>query len=61
MFLIGLRKVLSTILSFILGFFTYPISFIPSMNDKDIELSLGAFSSESVFLNGESEKIYFDE
>lgn len=61
MFLIGLRKVLSIILSFILGFFTYPISFIPSMNDKDIELSLGAFSSESVFLNGESEKIYFDE
>ncbi len=61
MFLIGLRKVLSIILSFILGFFTYPVSFIPSVNDKDIELSLGEFSSESIFLNGEREKIYFDE
>ena len=61
MFLIVLRNALSIVLSFILGFFTYPISFLPSEKDTDISLSQGEFSTESVFLNGESEKIYFDE
>lgn len=61
MFLIGLRKVLSIILSFILGFFTYPLSFLSSQKDTDILLSQGEFSAESVFFNGNDEKIYFDE
>lgn len=61
MFLIGLRKVLSIILSFILGFFTYPVSFLPVRNDEDITLSQGEFSTESVCLNGENAEIYFDE
>lgn len=60
MFLIAARKIFSIILSFILGFFTYPISFLPNSNDSDFGISGGLFSEESIVFNGESEKIYFD-
>ena len=61
MFFVSIRKILSIILSFIFGFLTYPVSFITSQNDADITLLQGEFNAGSVFLNGESEKIYFDE
>ncbi len=60
MFLITIRKVLSIVLSFIFGFFTYPVSFLPILNDTDFEISVGDFSAESIVLNGENEAIYFD-
>ncbi|MBO5421693.1 MAG: hypothetical protein J6A67_07095 [Clostridia bacterium] len=60
MFLITAKKILSIILSFIFGFFTYPFSFIPSLNDANFELVGGDFTSESVILNGESQDMYFD-
>ncbi len=61
MFLITIRKVLSIVLSFIFGFFTYPVSFLPILNDTDFEISVGDFSEESIVLNGKNEAIYFDE
>ncbi len=61
MFLITLKKILSIVLSFVFGFFTYPVSFLPIVNDSDFEISCGDFSKESIILNGESESIYFDE
>lgn len=60
MFLITTRKILSIVLSFIFGFFTYPVSFLPILNDTDFEISVGDFSAEGIVLNGENEKIYFD-
>ncbi len=60
MFLITTRKILSIVLSFIFGFFTYPVSFLPVATDSDFEIPSGDFSSESIVLNGENEKIYFD-
>ena len=60
MFLITVRKALSIVLSFILGFFTYPFSFLPSVNDSDFEINHGAFNAERIVLNGKSEEIYFD-
>lgn len=61
MFLITLRRILSIALSFILGFFTYPISFIPNVNDSEFEIFCGEFGKESMVLNGEHEAVYFDE
>ena len=61
MFFITVRKILSIVLSFILGFFTYPFSFLPSANDSDFEINQGVFNTESIVLNGESEEIYFDD
>ncbi len=60
MFLITTRKILSIVISFIFGFFTYPVSFLPVATDSDFEIPSGDFNSESIVLNGENEKIYFD-
>lgn len=60
MFLITIRKVLSIVLSFIFGFFTYPVSFLPILNDTDFEISYGDFGEKSIVMNGKNEKIYFD-
>lgn len=61
MFLITLKRILSIVLSFVFGFFTYPVSFIPDMNESEFEISCGEFSEESIILNGENESVYFDE
>lgn len=46
-------KIISLILSFVIGFFTYPISFIPSRIEGDFKVSTGDFTSKSMMLNGE--------
>lgn len=56
-----LKRVLSFVLSFILGFFTFPISFLPCSNDSDFNVACGAFSEECITLNGDEEEIILDE
>ncbi len=56
-----LRKTLSIVLSFILGFATYPISYLPCLKDSDFTVATGAFSEELVTLNGENEQIILGE
>ncbi len=51
------RKVFSIVLSFILGFVTYPVSYLPGLNDSDFGIETGVFSEEAVTLNGKEEKI----
>lgn len=46
-------KILSLILSFLLGFFTYPISFLPANADTVFEVKSGSFSADTVTFNGE--------
>ncbi len=60
MLFITIRKILSIILSFVLGFFSYPVSFLPTLRDTDFIIADGEFTSESIVLNGENEEIYFD-
>ena len=57
MFFITLRRALSIVLSFIFGFFSYPFSYLPSLNDDSFSIENGSFSQTSVFLNGDDEKI----
>lgn len=56
-----LRKVFSIVLSFILGFATYPVSYLPCIKDSDFTVATGAFSEEYVTLNGEAEEIVLSE
>ncbi len=45
---------LSLILSFMIGFFTYPISFIPTENDTEFHVSQSDFAIESIFVDGQA-------
>ena len=51
------RRIFSIVLSFIVGFVTYPVSYIPSKLDVDFDIVSGAFTEASVTLNGEDEAI----
>lgn len=51
------RRIFSIVLSFIVGFVTYPVSYIPSKLDIDFDIVSGAFTEASVTLNGEDEAI----
>lgn len=61
MFFITLRRALSIVLSFIFGFFSYPFSYLPVLNDDCFDIENGNFSQTSIFLNGSDEKIFTDE
>ena len=50
-------KILSVILSFVLGFFTYPISFLPEKTAESFIVVHGDFTENSVWLNGEETEI----
>lgn len=52
-----LRKAFSIVLSFIIGFVSYPASYLPCLNDSDFSIETGVFSEEAVTLNGEEETI----
>ncbi len=54
MFLITVRKALSIVLSFVFGFFTYPISFLPNVNDSVFDIPSGNFSEE-IYLDENTE------
>ena len=56
-----LRKFFSIVLSFILGFATYPVSFISNTYDTDFSVPTGIFSEKAVTLNGKEEKIILGE
>lgn len=56
-----LRKIFSIVLSFILGFATYPISYLPFLRDSEFDITTGSFSAEAVTLNGKEEKIILGE
>lgn len=49
-----MTKIISFVISVILGLFTYPISFISSQSDKTFNVEIGSFSAENMTLNGES-------
>ena len=46
-------KILILILSFIMGFFTYPLSFLPKNINENSDVIIGEFTENSVYLNGE--------
>ena len=48
-------------LSFIFGFVSYPISYIPSNNDGDFTVKTGIFSENSIVINDKEEKITLSE
>lgn len=52
-----MMKVLSLILSFIIGFFTYPISFLPDNTDEELWVGIGNFTQNEMQLNGNSAEI----
>lgn len=56
-----LRKIFSIVLSFILGFVTYPTSYLPFLRDSEFDITTGSFSAEAVTLNGKEEKIILGE
>ncbi|MBQ5592179.1 MAG: hypothetical protein IIU80_04475 [Clostridia bacterium] len=56
-----LRKIFSIVLSFILGFVTYPTSYLPFLRDSEFDITAGSFSAEAVTLNGKEEKIILGE
>ncbi|MBQ8209880.1 MAG: hypothetical protein IJZ35_04800 [Clostridia bacterium] len=45
-------KIISTILAFILGFFTYPISFLPFVQDTDFDIKLSEPVDKSFYVEG---------
>lgn len=47
-----MQKIISLILSFIIGFFTYPISFLPDNTDSTFDVATGSFSQSEMQLNG---------
>jgi hypothetical protein len=51
--MLGFQKIISLFLSFIIGFFTYSVSFITSSNDNNFQIINGYFSVNSVLVNGE--------
>jgi hypothetical protein len=57
MFFVAFRRALSIIFSFIFGFFSYPFSYLPVLNDDSFDIENGNFSQTSICLNGEDEKI----
>lgn len=52
-----MTRILSLIFSFFIGFFTYPISFIPDRIECEFEVKTGDFSCDSMILNGEKASI----
>ncbi len=50
-------RILSLILSFIIGFFTYPISFLPDNINKELWVGVGGFSQSEMELCGETVNI----
>lgn len=53
----GLIRFISLIIVFILGFLTFPISFLSSENDNIFEIKTGEFTSEKMVFNGEETEI----
>ncbi len=53
----GFIKIISLVLSFFIGFITYPVSFFTSSDDNMYYIPTGEFSENSVMFNGESVKI----
>ncbi len=47
-------KILSLIFSFIIGFFTYPISFLPNNTQSVFWVGIGDFTQNEMELNGET-------
>ena len=47
-----MQKIISLVLSFIIGFFTYPISFLPDNTDSTFDVATGSFSQSEMQLNG---------
>lgn len=52
-----MTKVLSLILSFIIGFFTFPISFLPDKTDEELCVGVGGFTQSEMELCGETVNI----
>lgn len=53
----GITRFFSAVLALIIGFVTFPISFLPSENATDFEIGTGGFSSEMMVFNGENSAI----
>lgn len=51
-------KIISLILSVIIGFFTYPISFIPSNYSEVFDVMTGEYSENSITFNGKKSEIH---
>lgn len=52
--MLALKRMFCVVISFVIGFFTYPLSFLPSNNDNVFNVETGEFSADSAFLNGVS-------
>lgn len=46
-------KIICIILAFILGFFTYPISYLPFIQDKDFDIECADPTAEGIYVEGE--------
>lgn len=46
-------KIISMILAFIFGFFTYPLSFLPFLQDKEFDIECSPPTAESINVEGE--------
>ena len=57
----NLSVILSAFLAFVIGFFTYPISFLSSETTENFDIPSGAFSADKICFNGEETEISVDE
>ena len=53
----ALRSFICMVLSFIMGFSTFPMSFLPCKNQTDFTVETGAFSENEILLNSEKNAI----
>lgn len=56
----GISRFFSAVLAFIIGFLTFPISFLSSENTTDFEIKTGGFSSEYMMFNGTESEIHVE-
>ena len=56
----ALRSFICMILSFLMGFSTFPVSFFPCKNQTDFVIEAGAFTENEILLNGEKTAISVD-